>query len=184
MLRSDVRMYATSIDIHRLDNFRLDDDNNKNTGARAKARASALFDRENRYAVIPAFAKHPVNDRMINEPYAAVKIWESERFAKSILKEMPGYGMHSEKLLISPRFEKPVLRFTSTRTCAFSDSALTSRCGSLTATLKERQGLSALSRGMANWPPMRQRDSSQSPCASTGLQVSSIKVTSHPCVYV
>jgi hypothetical protein len=91
MLRSDV-MYATPIDIYRLDN-----ENNNDT--------DVLFDRENRYAVVPAFAKHPVNDRMIYGPYAAVKIWAAERFARlethvqSILKEMPGYGMHSERFL-------------------------------------------------------------------------------------
>jgi hypothetical protein len=96
MLRADV-MYATPIDI-----YRLDDDNN-NAGARASA--SVSFDRENRYAVVPSFAKYPVNDRMIYGPYAAVKIWAAERFARlethvqSILKEMPGYGMHSERFL-------------------------------------------------------------------------------------
>jgi hypothetical protein len=98
MLRSDV-MYATPIDIYRLD----DDSNNNDTGARA--RASVSFDRENRYAVVPSFAKYPVNDRMIYGPYTAVKIWAAERFARlethvqSILKEMPGYGMHSERFL-------------------------------------------------------------------------------------
>jgi hypothetical protein len=73
MLRADV-MYATLIDI-----YRLDDDNNNNE---TDTDTDALFDRENRYAVVPSFAKYPVNDRMIYGPYAAVKIWAAERFAR------------------------------------------------------------------------------------------------------
>jgi hypothetical protein len=107
MLRADV-MYATPIDIYRLDNHRLDNGNNNDTGA------GALVDRNNSYAVVPSFAKHPVNDRLIYGPYAAVKIWAAERFARlethvqSILKEMPGYGMHSEKFLSHTLF--PAIR--------------------------------------------------------------------------
>jgi hypothetical protein len=95
MLRSDV-VYATPIDIYRLAN-----DNNDITAA-----ASApLMDRENRYAVVPAFGRHPVSDRIIYGPHAAVKIWAAERFARlethvqSILKNDPGWGMHSERFL-------------------------------------------------------------------------------------
>jgi hypothetical protein len=100
MLRSDV-MFATPIDIYRLDNFRLDIDSNNNNDTNA----GALFDRENRYAVVPAFAKYPVNDRLIYGPHAAVKIWATERFARlethvqSILQHNRGYGMHSEIFL-------------------------------------------------------------------------------------
>jgi hypothetical protein len=94
MLRSDV-LYATPIEIYRLDNN--NSSNDTDTGA--------LFDHENRYVVVPAFAKYPVNDRMIYGPHAAVKIWAAERFARlethvqSILKKDPGYGMHSERFL-------------------------------------------------------------------------------------
>jgi hypothetical protein len=96
MLRSDV-MYVTPIDIYRLDNG-----SNDHTDSTATA---ALIDHQNRFAVIPAFGKHPVSDRIIYGPYAAVKIWASERFARleshvqSILKNDPGYGMHSERFL-------------------------------------------------------------------------------------
>jgi hypothetical protein len=100
MLRADV-MYVSSIDIYRLDNDQLDNDHNNDTDANA----GALFDHENRFAVVPSFAKFPVNDRMIYGPHAAVKIWAAERFARlethvqSILKDDPGYGMHSERFL-------------------------------------------------------------------------------------
>ena len=39
-----------------------------------------FYDVQNRHAVIPAFVSHPVNDRMIYGPYAAVKIWAAERW--------------------------------------------------------------------------------------------------------
>jgi hypothetical protein len=96
MLRSDV-MYVTPIDIYRLDKNGHNNDTDTAAGA--------LFDRENRFAVVPSFAKFPVNDRMIYGPHAAVKIWAAERFARlethvqSILKDDPGYGMHSERFL-------------------------------------------------------------------------------------
>jgi hypothetical protein len=97
MLRADV-MYVTPIDIYRLDN-------GHNNDTYAGAGAGALFDRENRVAVVPSFAKYPVNDRMIYGPHAAVKIWAAERFARlethvqALLKDNPGYGMHSERFL-------------------------------------------------------------------------------------
>jgi hypothetical protein len=93
MLRSDV-IYVTPIDI-----YRLDDNNNDKNGK------GALIDHENRYAVVPAFGKHPVSDRIIYGPHAAVKIWAAERFARleshvqSILKTDPGWGMHSERFI-------------------------------------------------------------------------------------
>jgi hypothetical protein len=100
MLRSDV-MYVTPMDIYRLDN----DIHNK---------TDAGVDLENRYAVVPNFSKYPVNDRMIYGPHAAVKIWAAERFARlethvqSILKEKPGFGMHSERFLSNTIF--PAIR--------------------------------------------------------------------------
>jgi hypothetical protein len=92
MLRSDV-IYATPIDIYRLDNND------------SKDATAALIDHENRYAVVPAFGKHPVSDRIIYGPHAAVKVWAAERFSRlethvqSILKNDPGWGMHSERFL-------------------------------------------------------------------------------------
>jgi hypothetical protein len=109
MLRSDV-MYATPIDIYRLDNYPLDNGNNSNNDTATRA----LFDHENRYAVVPAFARFPVNDRLFYGPHAAVKIWAAERFARlethvqSMLKNKPGYGMHSERFLARTLF--PAIR--------------------------------------------------------------------------
>ena len=40
------------------------------------------MDKNNEAAVIPGFAMFPVNDRMIYGPYAAVKIWATERFRR------------------------------------------------------------------------------------------------------
>jgi hypothetical protein len=107
MLRSDV-MYATPIDIYRLDNYGLDNSTSNGTST------GALFDHENRYAVVPAFARFPVNDRLFYGPHAAVKIWAAERFARlethvqSMLKNEPGYGMHSERFLARTIF--PAIR--------------------------------------------------------------------------
>jgi hypothetical protein len=107
MLRSDV-MYATPIDIYRLDNYGLDSNSNNGTAT------GAVFDHENRYAVVPAFARFPVNDRLFYGPHAAVKIWAAERFARlethvqSMLKNKPGYGMHSERFLARTLF--PAIR--------------------------------------------------------------------------
>jgi hypothetical protein len=53
-------MYVTPMDIYRLDN----DSHNK---------TDAGVDLENRYAVVPAFNKYPVNDRMIYGPYCRRK---------------------------------------------------------------------------------------------------------------
>jgi hypothetical protein len=100
MLRSDV-MYVTPMDIYPLDN-----DSHGKTDAGA--------DLENRYAVVPAFSKYPVNDRMIYGPHAAVKIWAAERFARLethvqlMLKDKPGFGMHSERFLSKTIF--PAIR--------------------------------------------------------------------------
>uniref|UniRef100_A0A7S3VFB4 Glycosyl transferase 64 domain-containing protein n=1 Tax=Chaetoceros debilis TaxID=122233 RepID=A0A7S3VFB4_9STRA len=61
------------------------------------------FDYNNRYAVIPAFARYPVNDRMMYGPYEAVKIWATERFQRIDhyieSSEIKGYGMHQERYI-------------------------------------------------------------------------------------
>jgi hypothetical protein len=101
MLRSDV-IYATLIDIYQLDN---NSNNNNNNSNNHTASTAASIDHENRFAVVPAFGKHPVSDRIIYGPHAAVKIWAAERFSRleehvqSILKNDPGWGMHSERFL-------------------------------------------------------------------------------------
>jgi hypothetical protein len=96
MLRSDV-VYVTPIDIYKTSN------GNNQT---ATSTSIDSMDFENRVAVVPAFAKWPVNDRMIYGPYEAVKIWASERFERLdrhvrriIPRRAPGYGMHSERFV-------------------------------------------------------------------------------------
>ena len=82
MLRLDV-FYATPIDIYQID-------------------SKGTKDTLNQFAVLPAFGKHPVNDRMIYGPYQAVKIWATERFQRieeHVRTYEPGYGMHSERFL-------------------------------------------------------------------------------------
>eukprot|EP00560_Eucampia_antarctica_P007899 CAMPEP_0197825672 /NCGR_PEP_ID=MMETSP1437-20131217/2716_1 /TAXON_ID=49252 ORGANISM="Eucampia antarctica, Strain CCMP1452" /NCGR_SAMPLE_ID=MMETSP1437 /ASSEMBLY_ACC=CAM_ASM_001096 /LENGTH=771 /DNA_ID=CAMNT_0043425775 /DNA_START=130 /DNA_END=2442 /DNA_ORIENTATION=+ len=81
-LRTDA-FYALPIDI-----FQVDKD---------------TFDYNNRYAVIPAFARYPVNDRMMYGPYKAVKIWATERFQRIEHYidscETKGFGMHQERYI-------------------------------------------------------------------------------------
>ena len=61
------------------------------------------YDYANRYAVIPAFARYPANDRMIYGPADAVKIWATERFKRLdnyiASNKEKGYGMHSERYM-------------------------------------------------------------------------------------
>jgi len=98
MLRNDV-LYVTPIDI-------------------SWQPRQGVNDTVNRFAVVPGFAKYPVNDRMIIGPYNAVKIWATERFQRleghvqSILRNMPGYGMHSEHFLNYTIF--PAIHATNT----------------------------------------------------------------------
>jgi hypothetical protein len=84
MLRSDV-IFLQPIDIYRT-----------NTMTR---------DVNNEYITIPDWAGWPVNDRMVNGPYDAVKVWATERFSKltKYVRTHPiarmGYGMQPEKFL-------------------------------------------------------------------------------------
>jgi len=93
MLRSDV-VYVTPIDIH-------DGATNGSTGA-------------NNQLTIPDFGNHPVSDRIIYGPTAAVKIWATERFSRldqhveSVRNTDPGWGMHSERFLSLTTF--PLIR--------------------------------------------------------------------------
>lgn len=83
MLRSDV-VYVTPINIH-----------------------DAPKRPNNAYVpvTVPNFGKHPVSDRIIYGPREAVKIWATQRFAHLeshvdfILKNDPGWGMHSERFV-------------------------------------------------------------------------------------
>eukprot|EP00977_Amphora_coffeiformis_P015143 scaffold4425_cov168-Amphora_coffeaeformis.AAC.5 len=93
MLRLDV-VYLTPINIYELPNKALDYDN--------------------AVAVIPNFARHPVNDRMIYGPYEAVQVWASQRMSRLdqhgrfIAQHAPGDGIHSERFLNYTIF--PVIR--------------------------------------------------------------------------
>ena len=73
-----------------------------------------IRDTENQVAVIPAFARYPVNDRIIYGPYHAVQQWALYRFenldahVKWMLQHDPGFGMHSERFInnsILPRIK-------------------------------------------------------------------------------
>ncbi|GFH48609.1 hypothetical protein CTEN210_05085 [Chaetoceros tenuissimus] len=58
------------------------------------------FDYGNRYAVIPAFGKYPVNDQMIYSPTEAVKIWAMTRRNDIIDTSEPGsIGLASAQLM-------------------------------------------------------------------------------------
>lgn len=84
MLRSDV-VYVTPIHIYES--------------------SPGVTDSDNRVAIVPAFGKHPVSDRLMYGPYKAVEIWASQRFQRleahiqHILKTDPGWGMHSERFV-------------------------------------------------------------------------------------
>ena len=63
------------------------------------------IDVQNEYAVIPAFATNPVNDRLIMGPTLAVAWWAAQRFAlvEAHVQRMQtldlGWGMHDERFL-------------------------------------------------------------------------------------
>lgn len=85
MLRLDL-VYMTPINIY-----------NKVNGDR---------DEQNNVAVIPGFARYPINDRFIYGPMEAVKVWAAERFdrmedhANRTFYEDEGYGLHSERFVL------------------------------------------------------------------------------------
>lgn len=84
MLRLDV-VYLTPINVYQL--------------------ANKTMDVSNAVAVIPNFARHPVNDRLMIGPYEAVQVWAAQRIqrlsqhGKFIAKYAPGDGIHSERYL-------------------------------------------------------------------------------------
>eukprot|EP00977_Amphora_coffeiformis_P021406 scaffold9279_cov159-Amphora_coffeaeformis.AAC.6 len=85
MLRSDV-VYMTPIDIWETEKM-------------------GVHDTGNNLAIIPGFGRYPVSDRIIYGPYKAVEQWSTSRFTsldrhvKWVLKNAPGWGMHSEKFV-------------------------------------------------------------------------------------
>ena len=91
MLRSDV-VYVTPINIHDAPKPNDSNGNNNNNNALAPV-------------TVPDFGKHPVSDRIIYGPREAVKVWATQRFARLeshvdfILKNDPGWGMHSERFV-------------------------------------------------------------------------------------
>eukprot|EP00980_Cylindrotheca_fusiformis_P024054 scaffold11478_cov70-Cylindrotheca_fusiformis.AAC.1 len=103
MFRNDV-MFLTPIDIFHLGS------GSKNTNTN-----HPIWDEGNNHFVIPDFANHPVNDRMVYGPYEAVKIWATKRFElieeRAKIPAFAGRVLHSERFLkhsIIPRMEKVV----------------------------------------------------------------------------
>jgi hypothetical protein len=85
MLRNDA-VYATPFNIHQI----------------GVGSVNAIRDEHNQKAVVPNWARFPINDRMIYGPYNAVRVWATERFERletHVLTYEPGYGMHSERFL-------------------------------------------------------------------------------------
>jgi hypothetical protein len=82
MLRSDV-LYVTPVDVW-------------------EKAPGGVRDDDNRVAVIPAFGRYPVSDRLIYGPSKAVEVWAAQRFQRMeehvqwILKNNPGWGLHPE----------------------------------------------------------------------------------------
>jgi hypothetical protein len=97
MLRSDV-VYMTPIDLFQANRQPLRD------GAKV--------------AVVPAFGRYPVSDRMIIGPRDAVEIWAAQRFdrlethVQFVHDKHPGWGMHSERFVKWTIF--PAIRETNT----------------------------------------------------------------------
>ena len=59
-----------------------------------------IYDADNRVAVVPGFARYPVNDRMMYGPYEAVEIYSSRRFdLLDRFVQEHGQGLHPEIFL-------------------------------------------------------------------------------------
>jgi hypothetical protein len=86
MMRSDV-VYLTTIDVFI-------------AAPASDALSEVVLDTLNNQAIMPGFAKYPVNDRMFYGPYEAVKIWATGRFSR--LEDYVyrlGKPLHSERFL-------------------------------------------------------------------------------------
>jgi hypothetical protein len=112
MLRSDV-VYVTPIDIYKTHNQTVTVTDTSNCNS-IESESDGNHDGDHgsnsnhnrNIAVVPAFSKWPVNDRMIYGPHAAVQIWASERFQRMdhhvrhvIPRRAPGFGIHSERFV-------------------------------------------------------------------------------------
>lgn len=102
MFRSDV-FYVTDIDIY--STGEKEDDQQQKDGREGPVGQDAPHNRSS-VAIVPAFAKGPVNDRFISGPYEAVKIWAAERFQRlehhvhvTIPRKARGFALHSERFL-------------------------------------------------------------------------------------
>jgi hypothetical protein len=97
MLRLDV-LYVTPIDVFRVHRQPLPE--------------------RTKVAVVPAFARFPVNDRMIVGPRDAVEIWAAQRFERLethvqlVQTKDPGWGIHDERFMSWTVF--PAIRATNT----------------------------------------------------------------------
>lgn len=125
MLRSDVA-FITPIDIYSIQGNK--DINNVQ-----------------RTAVVPGFAKWPVNDRMIYGPAPAVAIWASERFkwierhVAKVARSLPGRGMQDEyylDLTIFPAIRKLGITIVEDETLCFlraraDESVWVNDCGNV-----------------------------------------------------
>jgi hypothetical protein len=111
MFRLDV-VYITPIDIYKVPKSQLLSKVLNQVGFQQMMSPITTFMMSriaNRHAVIPAFALHPVNDRMIYGPYAAVKIWAAERWERyqhHVFMVLPangkseaGSGLHDERMI-------------------------------------------------------------------------------------
>ncbi|KAG7369514.1 hypothetical protein IV203_027260 [Nitzschia inconspicua] len=117
MLRIDV-IYMTPIDVFRVPNdpapkrydiFNTDLGASWNHPLEGPINRSDYYfeDDQNTHVVIPGFASHPINDRMIIGPYEAVKLWATERwnlhphYITLIQKRhyLKRFGLHDERLL-------------------------------------------------------------------------------------
>ena len=112
MFRIDV-FYATPIDIFQYNSNRStpllssSNNNNKNNKSRNLSHPTSttiqgrIYDVDNRVAVIPGFARYPVNDRMMYGPFDAVQVYATRRFElMPRLRERHGLdGLHPETFL-------------------------------------------------------------------------------------
>ena len=164
MLRSDV-VYVTPIDIYELGDYKK------------------KWDYQNTEAVVPLFARFPVNDRMIYGPYDAVKIWATGRFARlnlhiaHVQKHAPGDGLHSERFLqytIFPAIRQAGVNITMKHGLCFlrvraDHSVRLSDCGKLHVTHNNHKAVETIlgRTCVQNWTLIRPKNLVQLECPVT-----------------
>ena len=88
-------------------------DSNATTPAVTRKR---MYDADNRVAVVPGFARYPVNDRMMYGPYEAMEIYASRRFdLLDRFVQEHGQGLHPETFLAQVIFPEIRRRTVSLR---------------------------------------------------------------------